>query len=628
MFDVLGQDGYKLHGELTRLDACFKQVETPDFDQCQGDSNLKYILKRMFDPPTKQPITGKGATNHHADCRSANGKLAVESTSESTSSCARSALPFLAGGGIAAAAAQSARSGDKTSGKESIPDEETVDDARSSGPHPFPDGGGIAAAAAAAVLAQNKKTLKESSQSAEDTATGNEADSSAPSGPPPSLIGGGIAAAAAAAALARNKRTSEVTDKSEDATSGDEPGSIAPSGLPPFLAGGGIAMAAAAAALSRKKKTSEETGNSEDAATSGDPGSDAHSGPPAYLAGGGIAAAAAAAALARNKKTSEETDKSEDATTGREPDSIAPSGSPPFLAGGGIAAAAAAAALARTKKTAEVSSEDVASPREFNEAASKPNESDCVGTGSRDGANPKNSLVAVGVTSNIGVIFSEKEMMKALIAEALNDASKHSRRISTLYCASSLCCLVASMMNSPPGLEIMPTDNSMKESPVLAENNTKEESSGRSFDVATRINGESTCTGNFSRQQEDGKETLHMTASGDQDEHGKEPHERSLPSDSEVVVDAVAEQEEKKEACDDASSPKGSPSMFSRLFGRKSMKGEKEETTDVGSGFDNATGAGGASCRTEDQPSENALEEPTSGKSTESAEDAFHASRR
>ena len=449
----------------------------------------------------------------------------------------------------------------------------------------FLAGGGIAAAAAAAAQARNKeKPLNDdSNEEAKD-----DDDDARPS-PPPFLGGGGIAAAAAAAAQARNKEKPLNDDSNEEAKDDDDNARPSP---PPFLGGGGIAAAAAAAAQARNKEKPLNDDSNEEAKDDDD---DARPSPPPFLGGGGIAAAAAAAAQARNKEKPLNDDSNEEAKVDDDDSRPSP---PPFLGGGGIAAAAAAAAQARNKEKPlnddsneetkddddNANFNDLFSPfasaldgalDEFHGISPKDETTSHSGTSTRI----ENGLITSSVHTpeemaetddTRGFDFSDREILQALVLEALKDASIHSRRISTLYCAASLCFLLAS--GSEFAVSDSKSDLSIKASP-----------SGRSEaeSIADPANAEK------HKRTSQSPETIDDVDHGSSNKRGenKEPTDAKLPdattsNDTTPSGDSI-EQEEKKEAQEDP----GSPSLFRRMFGSKKSSSQKKEMSNAQCGI-------------------------------------------
>ena len=48
MFQILGEQGYKLHRQITQMDMACTYTEAPDFEQFTHDTSLQNILRRMF----------------------------------------------------------------------------------------------------------------------------------------------------------------------------------------------------------------------------------------------------------------------------------------------------------------------------------------------------------------------------------------------------------------------------------------------------------------------------------------------------------------------------------------------------------------------------------------------------
>jgi hypothetical protein len=233
--------------------------------------------------------------------RLADGNKATEESGDEISDQAKTKSP-LAGGGIAAAAAQAAAA----RSQKSMELADTTG-ALAKPKSPFA-GGGIAAAAAQAAAARRQKN----EESADETDKLTKAKSP--------FAGGGIAAAAAKAAAARRQKGEVSADETDELAKPMSP-----------FAGGGIAAAAAQAAADE----------SEELAKAKSP-----------FAGGGIAAAAAQAAAARMQKGEEPADKTEELTKPKSP-----------FAGGGIAAAAAKAAAARLQKSEDTETEELPKPK-------------------------------------------------------------------------------------------------------------------------------------------------------------------------------------------------------------------------------------------------------------------------
>jgi hypothetical protein len=229
-----------------------------------------------------------------------------------------------------------------------------------------------------------------------------------------------------------------------------------------------------------------------------------------------------------------------------------------------------------------------------------------------------------------GIAFSEKDIMRGLILVALRDASGHSRRISTLYCASSLCFFVASMMNDTSDSECAPSrdllDDDAASHPSCAARSEGETSNVETSDAgfnAKTMDSFDVTDQQGSNRHTDSKE-LAVVANAKQEEGDEASN--AIPSDGVFNADgdngssgiASPDQEEKKEAHDEISSPKGSPSFFSR-FRKKSKKADakesktvdKEKAVDIGSGI--AAAAAAAALQREKMPPESAsVEEPSS----------------
>ena len=326
MFDIEGENGYKLHQEINRKSAWLLpsvSAFNQDIIQKHQGSYNQLLCTCTQSGPKKDILNIKTfVQNQRNNIEILNSKLPkcvldledIMDVSEKENSIQKSGSIIiqnkshnnpdnkptfnpLAGGGIATAAAQAAM-------KRTASPKDDSNDAPPIRPAFNPlAGGGIAAAAAQAAMKRNDRPKDDS----------DDAPPIRPAFNP--LAGGSIAAAAAPAAM---KRTAPAKDDSDDA----------PPTRPTFnpLAGGGIPTAATQAAM---KRTGPPKDDSDDAPPTR----------PAFnpLAGGGIAAAAAQAAM---KRTAPAKDDSDDAPPTR------PAFNP--LAGGGIAAAAAQAAMKRT----------------------------------------------------------------------------------------------------------------------------------------------------------------------------------------------------------------------------------------------------------------------------------------
>ena len=357
MFDILGQDGYTLHKEITRMDSICNKIETSDLNQYQCDVGLKKILERMFRAPLQQVVSKMSFVEDVANVdqkhetpnqHDSNYESAVAPMSQPASNGIAAAAPlaasrkrlksletyddkptrspFLGGGGIAAAGAEAARKREKVTDSDSKP-EVTAKANDTSGSPSFLCGGGIAAAAAEAARKRERALIDDSKH--QETSKEHES----PVRHPPFVGGGGIAAVAAEAARKREKAIDDNCKPEETVKENDSP-MLAP----PFFNGGGIAAAAAEAA--RKRANASKDDSNPDTSMKDDYSSVR---PPPFLGGGGIAAAATEAARKREKAL---IDDSKHQETAKEHES--PVRHPPFV-GGGIAAVAAEAARKRER---------------------------------------------------------------------------------------------------------------------------------------------------------------------------------------------------------------------------------------------------------------------------------------
>ena len=139
MFDVLGQDGYELHKEITKMDTTRSKVLVPHFNRYPYDGSLKTILCRAFNSLGQANKT-TGGENSELIGTPSPSVLAIEGINE-----------------VSTTKGVSSREEQTTSREESHEDIKVDDDNSMPSPPTFLGGGGIAAAAAAAAQARNKE---------------------------------------------------------------------------------------------------------------------------------------------------------------------------------------------------------------------------------------------------------------------------------------------------------------------------------------------------------------------------------------------------------------------------------------------------------------------------------------